>query len=145
MGPMNALTLPARWWIIPVLAITVTAIPNGILIFLAFSRPLAKADEHPYAASARVDADRAALAALVATGGGVVVTVTPRTVEITWRGPVTGQRTVELQRTSDSARDRRLTWTDGDTLRVEALEPGPWRVRVRQDQALLVDQRCDLP
>ncbi len=142
---MEIVAPPTRWWLIPLSAIALCAIPNGILIALAVARPLAKTDDLPYAASARIDGDKAALAALQAAGGGITLTPTHGTLTLTWAGPVAGVRTVELQRPADPSRDRHQTWATGDTVQLTGLDPGPWRVRVRQDAALLVDQRCDLP
>ena len=142
---MSVLDLPRHWWLIPVSAITLAAIPKGVLLYCALSRPLAKVDERPYTASAQVDRDKAAQAAFAAAGGAVEVALTHGTVDLAWRGPTTGFRTVELLRIADATQDRRQVWTTGDHLRIEGLAPGPWRVRIRQDDALLVDQRSDLP
>jgi FixH len=142
---MSVLDLPRHWWLIPVSAITLAAIPNGVLLYCALSRPLAKVDERPYAASALVDRDKAAQAAFAAIGGAVDVGLTHGAVDLTWRGPANGLRTVELLRIADANSDRRQAWVAGDHLRIDGLAPGPWRVRIRQDDALLVDQRCDLP
>lgn len=141
---MSVLDLPRRWWLIPLSAIGLAAIPNGILIGLAFSRPLAKADERPYAASARVDADKAAQAAFAAAGGAVTWTLAPGVIDLAWQGPRIGEVQVELQRPADATLDRQASWPAGGGLRFDGLVPGPWRVRVRQDGALLLDQRLDL-
>ena len=135
---------PFRWWLIPLVAVGIAAVPNGILLGLVLSRPPARVDARAAQASARIDADKAARAVFAQREGVILRHAGPGTLHLSWQGPVDGERTVELLRLADARRDVVHPWGQAGELHL-AVDPGVWRLRVRQGVDLLVDERIEVP
>lgn len=144
-------TKPAefRWYLIPIIALTICLIPNVILIVLAKQAHLARSDDRPYLASQRVDHDKTQRQALAAAGGAFTWVLDGANVHLSYQGPVVERVTVELQRPDDAAGDRLVPWNDlGSPLILAPGRSGAWKVRVRGDrgqgESLLLDAPVEM-
>lgn len=138
-----------RWYLIPIIALTICLIPNVTLIILAKQAHLARSDDRPYLASQRLDHDKAQRQALAAAGGVFAWTLDGANVRLSYQGPVVERVTVELQRPNDAAGDRLVPWND--LISPLVLTPGrtgAWKVRIRGDrgqgEAILLDAPVEM-
>jgi nitrogen fixation protein FixH len=144
-------TKPAefRWYLIPIIALTICLIPNVTLIVLAKQAHLAHSDDRPYLASQRVDHDKAQRQALATAGGAFTWVLEKANVRLSYQGPMVERVTVELQRPDDASGDLLVPWNDlGSPLTLTPGRSGAWKIRVRGDrgegESLLLDASVEM-
>ena len=133
--PLPVIAPAPRWYLIPIVALGICAIPNITLIILAKQAHLARTDDRPFVASQRFDHDKEEQAVLARAGGQFTGTTTAEGFTLTYSGPTLSAVSVELQRPDNAQADRLIPWPDPTTpLKVTPERTGAWRIRVHADQ-----------
>jgi hypothetical protein len=125
-------TRPPWYVMIPACAVIIGLAPSITMLVLARQVHIAKAEILPYAASARIDADKNARGKLDAQGFQFLTDISGRKLTLSMHGSLLPDAAyIELYRPDDASADQHLPWTDtAQPLVIDLDRPGAWRVRL---------------